>query len=201
MVVSCGSGAAACRLAAGAVAEFVDGGVGGAFAGFGYVDAFAAVVDHALDDGLAKAHDVVVVDGGAGCEQAVAKVHMRPAEQFDGKGDDGRLVDHDVIEQPGQGRCNLGAGDLVDVAQRDGDARDDLGIDAGRARGDNFGGARRQDLVVIEQITQDDGLVDDGATHGCLLPRDPRSNHRSLQQDIQSKRCVPQTGDWDRHMS
>lgn len=101
MVVSCGGGDAACRLAAGAVAELVDGGVGGAFAGFGCVDAFAAVVDHALDDGLAKAHDIVVVDGGAGCEQAVAKVHMRPAEQLDGKGDDGRLVDHDVIEQPG----------------------------------------------------------------------------------------------------
>lgn len=66
-------GAAVCRLAAGAVAEFVDGGVGGAFAGFGCVDAFAAVVDHALDDGLAKAHDIIVVDGGSGCEEAIGK--------------------------------------------------------------------------------------------------------------------------------
>ena len=123
MVVSCGSSAAACRLAAGAVAELVDGGVGavtagvgGALAGFGCVDAFAAVVDHALDDGLAKAHDVVVVDGGAGREQAVAKVHMRPTKQLDGKGDNGGLVDHDVIEQPSQGRRDFGAGNLVYVA-------------------------------------------------------------------------------------
>lgn len=136
-------------LVAGAVAELVDGGVGaaaagvgGSLAGFGYVDAFAAVVDHALDDGLAKAHDIVVVDGGAGCEQAVAKVHVGPAKQLDGKGDDGGLVDHDVIEQPGQGCRNLGSGNLVDITQRDGDACDDLGIGAGRARGDNFGGAR-----------------------------------------------------------
>ena len=28
--------------------------------------ASAAVVDHALDDGLAKAHDIIVVDGGSG---------------------------------------------------------------------------------------------------------------------------------------
>ena len=144
-------------LAAGAVAELVDGGVGavaagvgGAFAGFGYVDAFAAVIDHALDDGLAKAHDIIVVDGGSGCEQAVANVHVRPAEQLDGKRDDGALVDHDVVEQSGHGCRNFGAGDLVDVAQRDGDARDNLGVDAGRARGDDLGGARRQDLVVIE---------------------------------------------------
>ena len=118
-----GGGAAACRLAARAVAELVDGGVGaaaagvgGAFAGFGCVDAFATVIDHALDDGLAKADDVVVVDGGAGCEQTVAKVHMRPAKQLDGKGDNGGLVDHDVVEQPGHGGCNLEAGDLVYVA-------------------------------------------------------------------------------------
>ena len=190
-------------LAAGAVAELVDGGVGaaaagvgGAFAGFGCVDAFATVIDHALDDGLAKAHDVVVVDGGAGCEQAVAKVHMRPAKQLDGKGDNGGLVDHDVIEQPGQGRGNLCSGNLVDIAQRDGDTGDDLGVDAGGTRGDDLSGARRQNLVVIEQIAQDDGLVDDGATHGCLLPRDPKSYRRSLLPDIQSKRCVPRTGDW-----
>ena len=155
-----GGGAAACRLAARAVAELVDGGVGaaaagvgGVFAGFGCVDAFATVIDHALDDGLAKAHDVVVVDGGAGCKQAVAKVHMRPAEQLDGKGDDGGLVDHDVVEQPGQRRRDFGAGDLVDIAQRDGDTGDDLGVDAGGARGDNLGGARRQDLVVVKQVT------------------------------------------------
>ena len=139
------------------MAELVDGGVGavaagigGAFAGFGCVDAFATVIDHALDDWLAKAHDVVVVDGSAGCEQAVAKVHVRPAKQFDGKGDDGGLVDHNIVEQPGHGCRNLGAGNLVDVAQRDDDARDDLGVDAGRACGDNLGGTRRQDLVVIE---------------------------------------------------
>ena len=155
-----GGVALACReLVAGAVAELVDGGVGaaaagvgGAFACFGCVDAFATVIDHALDDGLAKAHDVVVVDGGAGCKQAVAKVHMRPAKQLDGKGDDGGLVDHDVIEQPGQGRRNLGAGDLVDIAQCDGNTCDDLGVDAGGARGDNLGGARRQDLVVVKQV-------------------------------------------------
>ena len=155
-------------LVAGAVAELVDGGVGaaaagvacgmaiagvgGSLAGFGCVDAVAAVVDHALDDGLAKAHDVVVVDGGAGCEQTVAKVHMRPAKQLDGKGDDGGLVDHDVFEQPGQRGRDLGAGDLVYVAKRDGDACDDLGVDAGGARGDNLGGARRQDLVVVKQV-------------------------------------------------
>ena len=146
-------------LVARAVAELVDGGVGaaaagvgGAFAGFGCVDAFATVIDHALDDGLAKTHDVVVVDSGACCEQAVAKVHMCPAKQLDGKGDNGGLVDHDVIEQPGHGGRNLGAGDLVYVAKRDGDACDDLGVGAGGARGDNLGGARRQDLVVVKQV-------------------------------------------------
>lgn len=61
-------------LAAGAVTELVDGGVGasaagfgGAVAGFGCGLAFTAVIDHALDDGLAKAHDIIVVDGGSGC--------------------------------------------------------------------------------------------------------------------------------------
>ena len=136
-------------LAAGAVAELVDGGVGavtagfgGAVAGVGCGLALAAVIDHALDDGLAKAHDIIVVDGGSGCEEAIGKVHMGLAEEFDGKGDDGRLVDHDVIEQLGHGRRNLHTRDLVDVAQRNGDACDDLGVDASGARGDDLGGAR-----------------------------------------------------------
>lgn len=130
-------------LAAGAVAEFVDGGVGapaagfgGAVADFGSGLALAAVIDHALDDGLAKAHDIIVVDGDSGCEEAVGKVHMGLAEEFDGKGDNGGLVDHDVIEQPFHGRSNLNAGNLIDVAQRDHDARDDLGVDTSGARGD-----------------------------------------------------------------
>ena len=167
-------------LAAGAVAELVDGGVDAAAAGFGCGLALAAVIDHALDDGLAKAHDIIVVDGGSGCEEAVGKVHMGLAKEFDGKGDNGGLVDHDVIDQPFHGRSNLNAWNLIDVAQRDHDARDDLGVDASGARGDDLGGARRQDLVVVEQIAQDDGLVDDGATHGYLLPRDPKSNRRFL---------------------
>lgn len=136
-------------LAAGAVAELVDGGVGasaagfgGAVAGVGSVLTLAAVVDHALDDGLAKAHDIIVVDGGSGCEEAVGKVHMRFAEQFDGKGDNGGLVDHDVIEQPFHGRSNLNAGNLIDVSQCDHDARDDFVVDASGARGDDLGGAR-----------------------------------------------------------
>ena len=143
-------------LAAGAVAEFVDGGVGASAAGFGGAVAgfggavagvgsglaLAAVIDHALDDGLAKAHDIIVVDGGSGCEEAVGKVHMRFAEQFDGKGDNGGLVDHDVIEQPFHGRSNLNAGNLIDVSQCDHDARDDFGVDASGARGDDLGGAR-----------------------------------------------------------
>ena len=138
-------------LAAGAVAELVDGGVGAAaagsvgcaaIAGVGCGLALAAVIDHPLDDGLAKAHDIIVVDGGSGCEEAVAKVHMRFAKEFDGKGDNGGLVDHDVIEQPSHGRSNLSAGNLIDVAQRDHDARDDLGVDASGARGDDLGGAR-----------------------------------------------------------
>lgn len=136
-------------LVAGAVAEFVDGGVGASAAGFGGAVAgvgrglaLAAVVDHALDDGLAKAHDIIVVDGGSGCEEAVGKVHMGLAKEFDGKGDNGGLVDHDVIEQLGHGRRNLHARDLVDVAQRNGDACDDLGVDASGARGDDLGGAR-----------------------------------------------------------
>ena len=136
-------------LVAGAVAEFVDGGVGASAAGFGGAVAgvgrglaLAAVIDHALDDGLAKAHDVVVIDGGSGCEEAVGKVHMSLAKEFDGKGDNGGLVDHDVIEQLGHGRRNLHARDLVDVAQRNGDACDDLGVDASGARGDDLGGAR-----------------------------------------------------------
>ena len=136
-------------LAAGAVAEFVDGGVGASAAGFGGAVAsvgsglaLAAVIDHALDDGLAKAHDIIVVDGGSGCEEAVGKVHMGLAKEFDSKGDNGGLVDHDVIEQLGHGRRNLHARDLVDVAQRNGDACDDLGVDASGARGDDLGGAR-----------------------------------------------------------
>ena len=116
MVVSCGGGDAACRLAAGAVAELVDGGVGASAAGFGGAVAgfggtvadfgsglaLATVIDHALDDGLAKAHDVVVVDGGAGCEQAVANVHVRPAEQLDGKRSrqgSGKVVHQIVADQ------------------------------------------------------------------------------------------------------
>ena len=136
-------------LAAGLVAELVDGGVGAAAAGFGGAVAgvggglaLAAVVDHALDDGLAKAHDVVVIDGGTGGKQTVGKVHMRFAKQFDTKGDNGGLVDHDVIEQPFHGRSNLNAGNLIDVAQRDHDARDDFGVDASGTRGDDLGGAR-----------------------------------------------------------
>lgn len=136
-------------LAAGAVAEFVDGRVGAAAAGFGGAVAsiggglaLATVIDHALDDGLAKAHDIIVVDGGSGCEEAVGKVHMGLTKEFDGKGDNSGLVDHDVIEQPFQGRGNLNAGNLIDVAQRDHDARDDLGVDASGARGDDLGGAR-----------------------------------------------------------
>ena len=136
-------------LAAGAVTELVDGGVGASAVGFGGAVAsiggglaLAAVVDHALDDGLAKAHDVVVIDGGTGGKQTVGKVHMGLAEQFDSKGDNGGLVDHDVIEQPSHGRSNLSAGNLIDVAQRDHDARDDLGVDASGARGDDLGGAR-----------------------------------------------------------
>lgn len=104
--------------------------------------ASAAVIDHALDDGLAKAHDIIVVDGGSGCEEAVGKVHMGLAKEFDGKGDNGGLVDHDVIEQPFHGRGNLNAGDFIDVAQRDHDARDDFGVDTSGARGDDLGGAR-----------------------------------------------------------
>ena len=137
------------RLVAGLVAELVDGGVGASAAGFGGVVesvgcglALAAVIDHALDDGLAKAHDIIVVDGGSGCEEAVGKVHMGLAKEFDGKGDNGGLVDHDVIEQPFQGRSNLNAGNLIDVAQRDHDARDDFGVDASGACGDDLGGAR-----------------------------------------------------------
>ena len=136
-------------LVAGLVAEFVDGGVGAVVAGVGAVTvgfgcglALAAVIDHPLDDGLAKAHDIIVVDGGSGCEEAVGKVHMRFAKEFDGKGDNGGLVDHDVIEQLGHGRRNLHTRDLVDVTQRNGDARDDLGVDASGARGDDLGGAR-----------------------------------------------------------
>lgn len=136
-------------LAAGAVAELVDGGVGAvaagvgaAAAGFGCGLTLVAVIDHALDDGLAKAHDIIVVDGGSGGEEAVGKVHMGLAKEFDGKGDNGGLVDHDVIEQLGHGRRNLHTRDLVDVTQRNGDARDDLGVDASGARGDDLGGAR-----------------------------------------------------------
>ena len=136
-------------LAAGAVAEFVDGRVGAAAAGFGGAVAsiggglaLATVIDHALDDGLAKAHDVVVIDGGTGGKQTVGKVHMGLAEQFDSKGDNGGLVDHDVIEQPFHGRGNINAGNLIDVAQRDHDARDDFGVDASSACGDDLGGAR-----------------------------------------------------------
>lgn len=129
-------------LAAGAVAELVDGGVGASAAGVGGGLALAAVIDHALDDGLAKAHDVVVIDGGTSGKQAVGKVHMGLAKEFDGKGDNGGLVDHDVIEQPFQGRGNLNAGNLIDVAQRDHDARDDFGVDASGACGDDLGGAR-----------------------------------------------------------
>ena len=55
-------------------------------AGFGCGLALVAVIDHALDDGLAKAHDIIVVDGGSGCEEAVGKVHMGLAKEFDGKG-------------------------------------------------------------------------------------------------------------------
>ena len=141
--------AVACRLVAGLVAEFVDGGVGavavsvgGAVASVGGGLALATVIDHALDDGLAKAHDIIVVDGGSGCEEAVGKVHMGLAKEFDGKGDNGGLIDHDVIEQPFQGRSNLNAGNLIDVAQRDHDTRDDFGVDASGARGDDLGGAR-----------------------------------------------------------
>lgn len=143
-------------VSCGAVAELVDGGVGavtagvgtvaagfgGAVAGVGNCLALATVVDHALDDGLAKAHDIIVVDGGSGCEEAVGKVHMGLAKEFDGKGDNGGLIDHDVIEQPSHGRCNLNAGNLIDVAQRDHDARDDFGVDTSGARGDDLGGAR-----------------------------------------------------------
>lgn len=136
-------------LVAGLVAELVDGGVGASAAGFGGTVAsiggglaLAAVIDHALDDGLAKAHDIIVVDGGSGCEEAVGTVHMGLAKEFDGKGDNGGLVDHDVIEQPFQGRSNLNAGNLIDVAQRDHDACDDFGVDASGARGDDLGSAR-----------------------------------------------------------
>lgn len=136
-------------LAAGLVAEFVDGGVSASAVGFGDAVAsvgcglaLSAVIDHALDDGLTKAHDIIVVDGGSGCEEAVGKVHMGLAKKFDGKGDNGGLVDHDVIEQPFHGRSNLNAGNLIDVAQRDHDARDDFGIDTSGARGDDLGGAR-----------------------------------------------------------
>lgn len=134
---------------AGLVAELVDGGVGAVSAGVGASAAgvggglaLAAVVDHALDDGLAKAHDIIVVDGGSGCEEAVGKVHMGLAEEFDGKGDNGGLVDHDVIEQPFHGRSNFNAGNLIDVAQRDHDARDDLRVDTCGARGDDLGSAQ-----------------------------------------------------------
>ena len=41
-------------LAAGAMTELVDGGVGASAAGFGCGLALAAVIDHALDDGFAK---------------------------------------------------------------------------------------------------------------------------------------------------
>lgn len=133
------------------VAELVDGGVGASAAGVGGGLAFTAVIDHALDDGLAKAHDVVVIDGGTGGKQTVGKVHMGLAKKFDGKGDNGGLVDHDVIEQPFHGRSNLNAGNLIDIAQRDHDARDDFGVDTSGARGDDLGGARRQDFVV-EQV-------------------------------------------------
>lgn len=129
-------------LVATVMAELVDGGVGASAAGVGSGLALAAVIDHALDDGLAKAHDIIVVDGGSGCEKAIGKVHMGLAKEFDGKGDNGGLVDHDVIEQLGHGRRNLYTRDLVDVTQRNGDARDDLGVDASGARGDDLGGAR-----------------------------------------------------------
>lgn len=83
-------------LVAGLVAELVDGGVGamtagvgalaagfgGAVAGVGSGLALAAVIDHALDDGLTKAHDIIVVDGGSGCEEAVGKVHMGLAKKL-----------------------------------------------------------------------------------------------------------------------
>lgn len=187
-------------LAAGAVAEFVDGGVGASAAGFGCGLALVAVIDHALDDGFAKAHDIIVVDGGSGCEEGIGKVHMGLAEEFDGKGDNGGLVDHDVIEQLGHGRRDFNSGNLIDVAQRDHDARDDFGVDASGARGDDLGGARRQDLVVVKQVAQDDGLVDDGATHGYLLPRDPKPTRRFLWLGIQSRHCAPRSGDWGPHM-
>ncbi len=129
-------------LAAGAMTELVDGGVDASAAGFGCGLALAAVIDHALDDGFAKAHDIIVVDGGSGCEEAVGKVHMGLAKEFDGKSDNGGLVDHDVIEQSFHGRSNLNAGNLIDVAQRDHDARDDFGVDTSGAGGDDLGGAR-----------------------------------------------------------
>lgn len=66
--------AKACRGLAARVAELVDGSVGGVIAGAGDFLALIAVVNHALDNRLAKAHDVVIVDGGAGSEQAVGKI-------------------------------------------------------------------------------------------------------------------------------
>ena len=67
--------AKACRgLAARAVAELVDGAVDGMIVGVGDFLALIAVVDHALDNRLAKAHNVVIVDDGAGGEQAVGKI-------------------------------------------------------------------------------------------------------------------------------
>ena len=92
-------------------------------------------------------------------------------------------------------------GNLIDVAQRDHDARDDFGgrhVRCGvamtlAARGD-------EDLVVVKQVAKDDGLVDDGATHGYLLPRDPKPNRRFLWLGIQSRHCAPRSGDWGPHM-
>lgn len=60
--------AKACRGLAARVADFVDGSVGGVIVGVGDFLALIAVVDHALDNRLAKAYDVVIVDGGAGGE-------------------------------------------------------------------------------------------------------------------------------------
>jgi len=81
--------AVACRLVAGLVAELVDGGVGASAAGFGGAVAgvgsglaLAAVIDHALDDGLAKAHDIIVVDGGSGCEEALIIDFIRTPPTF-----------------------------------------------------------------------------------------------------------------------
>ena len=126
-------------------------------------------LEAALQDGFAEGDDGVSGYCVAGKQHAVVVVQHGRGEQAHRVLDDGLVVDMDVFQKVEQRRTDDRAGDVVDVAQGNGDACDGLGVGSSLAGGDDIEGLLGFRLVVVKQVAQNNRFVDNGMHDASLI--------------------------------